>query len=670
VTDPHPRYPHLLSPIDIGPRTMKNRVWMTAHGTQLVKDHNFTEPHVGYYAERAKGGVGAITMEAMAVHETTQPYLGKIFAFSERVVPNYRKIAAEVQSQGALVFAQPWHRGRQMSGKASRLPTWAPSPVPDAVYREVPHQMTAKDIDEIIAGYVASAHFAVEGGLDGVEVHGFAHGYLLGQFLSPATNHRVDGYGGSHTKRLRLAMEILRAVRDEVGSQFVVGVRINSDDGPMEEGLRSHDWARIAASFAESGLIDYVSVSQGTYLDRMLIYGATPKEAGYQLKATAQVKEAVPELPVIAAGRINTPEIAERAIESGAADIVGLSRPLIADPEWVAKAEALEDERIRPCVGANWCLAAITDSPLACIHNPAVAREKELGTGSFETVETPKRVVVVGGGPAGLRAAHTAARQGHHVELYEAGDELGGRVTWLSRVEAYSEYYGIVSWLLTELEELGVKLHTGRRLSADDVRALEPEAVIVATGSDSVSHGWSALHPANWAPGHPSLPGSDQWNVITPQDIFEGSAELGASIVVYDDIGDRQAVAVAEYLADRRHRVSVVTRLGQVAPALAASRDLGPTIGRLRRKGVELHIFRELVGIEEDRATVRDVHTDELEVIEPADNVVLVTGQRARDGLAHELSDAPFEVLLVGDAMAPRNIFSAVWDGEQAARSL
>lgn len=666
----HPRYPHLLSPVAVGRREMKNRVWMTAHGTQLVKDHNFTEPHIGYYAERARGGVGAITMEAMAVHETTQPYLGKIFAFSEAVVPNYRIIASKVQAEGALLFAQPWHRGRQMSGKASRRPAWAPSPIPDAVYREVPHQMTAADVDAIVEGYVMSARFAKVGGLDGVEVHGFAHGYLLGQFLSPATNHRVDGYGGTPQKRMRLALEILTAVREEVGADFIVGVRINGDDGPMEEGLRANDWARIAAAMAETGHIDYISVSQGTYLDRMLIYGATPKEAGFQIEATSQIKEAVPELPVIVAGRINTPELAERILAEGRADIVGLSRPLIADPDWVRKAERLEDERIRPCVGANWCLAAITDSPLACIHNPAVAREATLGEESFTPTTSPRRVVVVGGGPAGMRAAYTAARLGHSVELLEASSELGGRAKWLSSVDAYREYYGIVSWLETELGLLGVAIRTGIEADVATIRDLSPDVVILATGSEAVRHGWTALRPAGWSPDAEALPGTDQWNVMTIDDVFGGAPEIGPSVVVYDDIGDRQAVAVAEYLVDRGHTVAIFTRLPQAAPALVASRDHGPTIKRLRRKGVTIHSSRELLSIVEDRATFRDVHTDETHDFEPADAIVLVTGQRARDGLAFALQDAGIEVSVVGDALAPRNIFSAVWDGEMAAREL
>ena len=207
------RYPNLFSPLQLGPKTAQNRVWMTAHSTQLVKNHNFTDAHVAYYAERAKGGVGVITMEAMAVHPTTQPYEGKVFAFDERVVPEYRKLANAVQPHGTLLLAQLWHRGRQTDSIVSREPVWAPSAIPCTIYREMPHEMTAAEIAELVDGYVASARHAVSGGLDGVEIHGLAHGYLVGQFLSPATNHRTDEYGGSDENRLRLLMEIIDGVR-------------------------------------------------------------------------------------------------------------------------------------------------------------------------------------------------------------------------------------------------------------------------------------------------------------------------------------------------------------------------------------------------------------------------------------------------------------------------
>jgi 2,4-dienoyl-CoA reductase-like NADH-dependent reductase (Old Yellow Enzyme family) len=231
-------FKHLFEPCKLGRQTAKNRIWMTAHATLLVKDHLFTDDHIAYYVERAKGGVGVITMEAMAAHPTTQPYKGKAFAFDSRMVAQYRKIAEAVHAHGVKILAQPWHRGRQTNSVANGLPVWAPSAIPCAVYREMPHVMTGDDIAEIVEGYRLSARYAREGGLDGVEVHGMAHGYLLGQFLSPATNHRTDAYGGSLENRLRIITEIIDATREETGPELIVGVRINSDDG-MEGGLGS-----------------------------------------------------------------------------------------------------------------------------------------------------------------------------------------------------------------------------------------------------------------------------------------------------------------------------------------------------------------------------------------------------------------------------------------------
>ena len=381
---PHPRYPHLFSELQLGPKRSKNRIWLTAHGTQLVRDHNFTDAHIAYYEERAAGGAGVITMEAMAVHPTTQPYEGKIFAFDEKIVPNYRRLKAAVSKHGCLLIGQLWHRGRQTDSIVSRLPVWSSSPVPDPLYREMPHEMDASDIAALISGYERSAHLAVEGDLDGVEIHGSAHGYLLGQFLSPATNHRSDTYGGSLENRLRLVMEIIDRVRAVTPADRIVGVRINGDDGDIDQGLRPNDWATIARALADTGAIDYVSVSQGTYANRMMIYGAAPVRPGYQIAATSTVNAAVSEIPVVVVGRITTPELAESILADGHADMVGMTRTLIADPEWPAKARAQLADDIRPCVGANWCMASIVKAPLACIHNPAVGREAELGVGTLE----------------------------------------------------------------------------------------------------------------------------------------------------------------------------------------------------------------------------------------------------------------------------------------------
>lgn len=664
----HP-YAHLFEPIQIGPKTAKNRLWMTAHSTQLVKDHNFTDRHVAYYAERAKGGVGVITMEAMATHPTTQPYVGKIFAFDRAVVPNYQKLSKAVHEHGALLLAQPWHRGRETNGVVNRLPVWAPSSIPDTVYREMPHVMDEENIAEIVNGYTLAARYAAEGGLDGVEVHGLAHGYLLGQFLSPATNHRTDQYGGSDENRLRLVLDIIEKTRAEVGSDLIVGVRINGDDGDVEEGLRTEHWARIARTIADTGLIDYISVTQGTYQDRMLIYPTTPREQGYQIDATRQIKQMVPELPVVVAGRMTSPEKAEYAVASGAADMVGMARTLIADPEWPNKAQAQRESDIRPCVGANHCMASIVSAPLACIHNPAVGREAELGVGTLQVTTRPTRVAVVGGGPGGMRAALTASERGHEVTLFEKSGQLGGQVNWMAQAETYSEWGSIAGWLQTQLDRTPVKVELGTEATLESLTSGGFDSVILATGSVPLRHGWGISHPVKWK-GQEIVPGTDQWNVVTMQEALEDHTQLGPHVMVFDDMGGRQAVVVAEHLQANRHQVELVTSLSSVAPELSATRDVGWVHKRLRTAGVVFTPNREIASVDEDVVTLRDVHTGETEQREPVDAVVLVTGSKAEDGLYHALKAAGLETRAIGDCVSPRRVFNAIWEAELAAREI
>jgi 2,4-dienoyl-CoA reductase-like NADH-dependent reductase (Old Yellow Enzyme family) len=661
-------YPNLLSPLQIGRHTIRNRVWMAAHATLLVKDHLFTDAHVHYYVERARGGVGIITMEAMAVHATTQPYKGKAFAFDPRMVPQYRKIADAVHAHGAKILAQPWHRGRETNSVASGAPVWAPSAVPCSVYREMPHVMTAADIAAIIEGYRLSARYAREGGLDGIEVHGLSHGYLLNQFLSPATNHRTDGFGGSVENRLRIVCEILDATRAEAGPALMVGVRINGDDG-HDGGLGPDEWADIARRIEATGHIDYVSVSQGTYLNRMLIYPTAPMEHGYQMAATHRIKQAVG-VPVVGVGRIVEPEEAERHIAAGDCDFVALARALVADPEWVAKAARGDARRIRPCVGANWCMSSIfAQAPLACIHNPAAGAELELGSGTLTPAAPRKRVAVVGGGPAGMRAALTLAERGHDVTLFERRGLLGGQVRLWAKAPSRRELMGIVDWLAARLAEQKVAIRLNATADAEALRGYD--TVVIATGASGLKHGWTPLHPARWA--GPPLPGTGQDNVHSYLDYLEHEPALGKSVIVADALGGRQGAVVAEVLATRGHIVEFVTQLPQASPDLAASRDWGKVHAMLRRLGVRFTVDSEIIAIAGTTVTLRDVYTRETGIRDDVSGVVFVLGAAAEDALFHALAPARgarFDVKLIGDALAPRRVDAAIREGELAARAI
>ena len=670
-------YPRLLGPGKIGRHETKNRVWMTSHATLLVKDHLFTDAHVDYYVERAKGGAAVITMEAMAVHESTQPYPGKAFAFDPRMIGEFRKIAAAVHNHGTLILAQAWHRGRQTNSVTSRVPVWAPSAIPCSVYREMPKVMELEDIEQIIHGYRLTARHAIEGDLDGIELGAASHGYLLNQFLSPATNHRDDDYGGSLENRMRIVMRIIDAAREEVGTDAIVGLRLNSDDG-MQGGLGPVEWAEIAKHLAATGKLDYISCSQGTYLNRMMIYPTSPEEHGFQMAATRQVKASI-DLPVVGVGRITTPDEAEAILRAGDCDFVGMTRALIADAFWVRKAEQGHADKIRPCVGANWCMESIfAHAPIACIHNPSVGREKQLSEEQVIPVATARNIAVVGSGPAGLRAALTASRRGHKVTLIERSSELGGQVAWMGRVQSARELADTAGWLIAQLRDTDVEIYRESEATVALLTEAGYDAVIVATGATQLKHGWSPLQPARW--DGPDMAGAGQSWVYSCGDVLgltqplrdgKATGKAGRAVVV-DTLGARQGVLTAEYLARAGWQVQFVTQLGQPAPNLAASRDWGKAYGSLRRLGVVFTTDHDLVSIGEHSVSFLDVFTKEPKTITEVDALVLVNGAVAQNRLFHELRSArkDLEVHLIGDALAPRRINDAIFEAELVARKI
>jgi glycine/D-amino acid oxidase-like deaminating enzyme len=419
------------------------------------------------------------------------------------------------------------------------------------------------------------------------------------------------------------------------------------------------------------GYLDYLSVSQGTYLNRMLIYPTSPEAHGYQMQATRRVRQAVAGVPVVGVGRIVTPDEAEAALASGACDFVAMARALIADPEWVAKARRNAADDIRPCVGANWCMSSsFAQAPIACIHNPAAGNEILLGAGTRKPAARAKKVAVVGGGPAGLRAALTAAQRGHDVTLYERGHELGGQVRWWSRAPSRVELAGVADWLQGQLAKTDATVKLQTIATPGMLTAEGYEAVVVATGATGLRHGWTPLRPASW--GGPTLPGADGPHVFSYIELLRDEPALGRRVLVYDALGGRQAVVAAEYLAARGHHVRFATWLGQAAPDLAASRDWAKTYGMLKRMGVVFATDLELAEIALPRVDFRDVYTRET-VAHDADAVVLCLGAAAEDALFHALlprRGGRFALHLIGDALAPRRADAAIREGEIAARAL
>ena len=657
-------YPSLNSSISIGSKVAKNRVWMTAHATLLVKDHLFTSAHIAYYSARARGGVGVITMEAMAVHPTTQPYKGKAFAFDPRMITEYRKLSDAVHKYDTLLLSQPWHRGRQTNSVTNGLPVWAPSPIPCSVYREMPHIMTIDNINEIIDGYRLSAKYSREGGLDGVEVHGASHGYLLNQFLSPATNHRNDIYGGSLDNRMRLICEVLEVTREEVGPNMIVGMRINSNDG-HDGGLSTNDWIEIAKKIQKTGLVDYLSVSHGTYLNRMLIYPTSPEKHGYQLDATSKIKAAV-DLPVVGVGRITNPDEAEKWLKEKKCDFIGMARSLVADSNWVEKALTGNSNKIRPCVGANWCMSKIfSQSSIGCIHNPFAGIEEQFDENVLQTAKTPKNVAVVGGGPGGMRAAWTLSRRGHKVTLFESKSELGGQVRWWAKAESRKELLGIVDWLSDRVTEENIKLNLSTNFTANDIIGFD--SAVIATGSYGIKHGWSMLNPVKWK--EEPLEGTDLPHVFSYTELFENNPKVPNKVLLFDTMGSRQGVVTAEYLSQRGALVNFVTQLSQHSPDLNSSRDWSKVHGMLKNKGVNFYVDSVLDEIKKNEVQIKDIYTQKTTIFNNIEMVVLIQGSVSNDTLFHKLNKK-IDCHLIGDALAGRRVNDAIYEGELIARYL
>ncbi len=426
--------------------------------TNLGDAHGVGERMLAHYRAVARGGAGTLVTEALRVHRSDGGRHTAMFLYEPASVPGFRRLAEVVHGEGALLIAQLNHGGRQHFSR--RVPTlWAPSALACPRSGGVPHEMTPAEIEDVIEGFVRSAVHAREAGLDGVEVHG-AQGHLVGQFLSPFSNRRTDEYGGSPENRLRFPRDIIRRIRLRAGRDFVVGYRLGVEEF-TPGGLTIEDSKRVARALADDGAVDYLSLSQGIFNSLEMHLPDRHFPAMPFLDLHARVKAEVGGLPVVTSTRIQTPAQAEEILASGKADIVGLCRALVADPEWTAKALAGQPERIRLCIACNHCWSLVIEGEaIACTVNGSCGREHELG--ELQRVAAPRRVVVVGGGPAGLEAARVAAERGHRVTVLEQYAQLGGKVRIAEEVPHHEEVGNILTYLIPEVERLGVTVRLER----------------------------------------------------------------------------------------------------------------------------------------------------------------------------------------------------------------
>ncbi len=644
-------FPHLMAAIRLGSKRAPNRVMRLATVANLGEKNGVGDRMLAHYEAVARGGAGSIVTEALRVHPSDRGRESALLLYQRAAIPGFRRLGDAVHAEGALLIAQLNHGGRQHFSR--RVPTlWAPSAIACPRSGGVPHEMTASEIEEMILGFTTAALHAREADLDGVEIHG-AQGHLIGQFVSAFSNRRTDEYGGSFENRLRFPRRIIQAVRERVGRDFIVGYRLGVEEF-TPGGLTLDDSKRVARELAREGLIDYLSLSQGIFntLEMHLPDRHFPLMTFLDLHAA--VKGEVGSLPVVACTRIQTPAQAEEILAGGKADVVGLCRALIADPEWVTKARSGRAEDIRLCIACNHCWGVVVEGePIACTVNPLAGREHELGAPT--KANAPRRVVVAGGGPAGLEAARVAAERGHHVTLFEQADRLGGKVRIAEEVPHHEEMGHATQFLIRQVERLGVTVHTNTEATADVIAAEHPDAVVVATGATPVA---------------PAIPGDDSVPVTTTAGVVLVGLMPGDNIVITDEDAFSWAAAVIETAAQQGKKVTVATRFFEPLKELPAVSRIA-TLRALDQQGVVLRASTFVDRMENGDVVLKHYYSGREERIPKVAAIIWVGPQKANDALAAELRARGIgDVHVVGDAYAPRRLTNAISEGHRAGRAV
>jgi len=634
----------------VGPVTLRNRIIFPAHLTNFAVGGVVTDRHIAYYEARARGGAAMIVTEEHTVHPSDRPYEKLIRGWDPAVLPGYRKLTDAVRRHGTRIVAQLNHNGAQGSSIYTGRALWAPGPDPDPLFREVPITVGDREITELIDGYATVATRCVEGGFDGVEIQ-CSQASILRAFLAQGTNCRTDRYGGDLDGRARLLVEVVDAVRAAVGPEHIVGVRLSGHDGTAG-GIELDDAVRVARMLDERGAVDYLSTSIGVATETLhLVEAPMSTPHGYSLFVPAAMRAAV-SVPVVGVGRFTAPQQVRTALAEGVCDLVGAVRAQIADPEFAAKTLAGRDAEVRPCIGCNQeCIGRVgLGRWIGCTVNPRAGQESQLPAPRIPG----RRVLVVGGGPAGLQAAATSARRGHSVTLCERDPRTGGQIRGAATAPHRGELAGMVTSLEAECVRAGVEIRTGIEVDSDFVRAHRPDAVIVATGARPQRPAWAG----------------DSAKVVDVRDVLEGRAEPEGRVLVVDDLGFHQATSVAELLAGRGCAVTVCTGGMIVGQDLGLTLDMDGWTRRAHAAGITQITDVMVTGIVDvDDALDVSLVDHRTGTGRPfvADAVVVVTHQEPVDELWKELAESSFPVFRIGDAVAPRRAHNAILEGDAAA---
>lgn len=665
----------LLQPFQLKHLTLKNRIMSTAHEPAYSDAGMPGERYRLYHVEKAKGGI-ALTMTAgsASVSRDSPPAFGNLLAWKDEIVPHLKRLADDCHSYGTAVMIQLTHLGRRTNwNKGDWLPVLSPSPIREPAHRHFPKEIEDWDIERIVEDYASAAQRMQAAGLDGIEFE--AYGHLMDGFWSPATNRREDEFGGSLENRMRFSNMVIDAVRKATGPDFIVGIRMVADED-WDKGLSKEEGVEIARRLAGSGKIDFLNIIRGHIEHDAALNNVIPIQgmaASPHLDFAGEVRAAT-KFPVFHAARIADVATARHAIAEGKLDMVGMTRAHIADPHIVRKIVEGREQQIRPCVGATYCLDRIYEGGEAlCIHNAATSREA-LIPHELPKAEKPRKAVVIGAGPAGLEAARVLAERGHTVEVLEATSEAGGQINLMVRNPRRKEMIGIVDWRLAELERLGVPIRYNTYASAEDVLALSPDLVVVATGGIAQS---------------PELEAGEDL-VVSSWDILAGAVKPEGPVLLFDDNGGHQGMSAAEVIANIGVELEIVSPERFFAPEMGGMNHV-PYAKTFAEKNVRVTINTRLASVRRDgNGLVATLGSDfsPVTVERRVAQVVVEHGTMANADLYLELKplsrnrgavdypaliarqsplpvkdeSAAFDLIRIGDAIESRNIHAAIYD--------
>ncbi len=639
------RFQMLFSPFKIGSMELKNRIVMPAMETHLCDKEGFvTDELISYYRARAKGGVGYITIENTAIDLAGKINDGMLCIFDDKYIPGLKRLVDAIHEAGGKVVIQLSHAGKEALSRFTGQQAVAPSAIPSPITKQMPRELGIEEIPGIVKKFADGAERVFNAGADGIEIH-MAHGYLANQFLSPETNLRNDAYGGDTVRRTRFAKEIVETIRERVPQDYPVICRISVDEY-TEEGLKLEESKEIARILEEAG----ASAIHASACNSTSAFYNIPcyyLEEGCFVYLAEGIKSAV-NIPVITVGRIMSPELAEKILQEDKADLVTMGRALIADPYLPEKIKEGRLDDIKPCGSCNRCIESIIQDRLICTINPDIGRESEI---EELPKPTPKKVLVIGGGPAGLSAAATAVQRGHKVTLWESESELGGTYRYAAMAPKKEPMKNQLNYLISQVEKSGVKVECGREATLESVKGFAPEVVIIATGSKETFL---------------NIPGTENNNLLGVKQAFLKADDMGWNVAIIG--GGPEGCELADFLASKGKNVTIIEMKRMLGMGLVGHPRYH--VGeRLKKAGVKIHLSAKVVEVGKDSVVISRRQQSN-ETLNGFDAIVMASEHEPENALVEPLKKIVKDVYVVGDALQPRTALEAIAEGTKVALEL